>query len=307
MKKMMITAALAVAATMALSFGAMASEDTKVEAGGLVFEIPAQYKDLVTVETEGLEAGELIRVSETASMEAAKAMGEEENGAGWLFSISGIQENELGKLRCSDMSGREVFAEDEDVYYMFNHPTDVRLLRETNEEMDEAMDQWTALNEWANGEVRDAVLADNPRLEKEICSNTELDMYLARARYDGLKYKIRSLEIGEMDSTVFGEDDFLDEMTEDVSFEEVTDLSDSEQPDGEYIVMAFDDENVRFDFFLGEGLENYIREVKTTDDGEEVETLYRAVFEDPEESATGIMREAIASMAHTDDDEGIDD
>ena len=304
---MMITAALAVAATMALSFGAMASEDTKVEAGGLVFEIPAQYKDLVTVETEGLEAGELIRVSETASIEAAKAMGEEENGAGWLFSISGIQENELGKLRCSDMSGREVFAEDEDVYYMFNHPTDVRLLRETNEEMDEAMDQWTALNEWANGEVRDAVLADNPRLEKEICSNTELDMYLARARYDGLKYKIRSLEIGEMDPTVFGEDDFLDEMTEDVSFEEVTDLSDAEQPDGEYIVMAFDDENVRFDFFLGEGLENYIREVKTTDDGEEVETLYRAIFEDPEESATGIMREAIASMAHTDDDEGIDD
>lgn len=307
MKKMIITAALAVAATMALSFGAMASEDTKVEAGGLVFEIPAQYKDLVTIETEGLEAGELIRVSETASMEAAKAMGEEENGAGWLFSISGIQENELGKLRCSDMSGREVFAEDEDVYYMFNHPTDVRLLRETNEEMDEAMDQWTALNEWANGEVRDAVLADNPRLEKEICSNTELDMYLARARYDGLKYKIRSLEIGEMDPTVFGEDDFLDEMTEDVSFEEVTDLSDAEQPDGEYIVMAFDDENVRFDFFLGEGLENYIREVKTTDDGEEVETLYRAIFEDPEESATGIMREAIASMAHTDDDEGIDD
>ena len=307
MKKMMITAALAVAAIMALSFGAMASEDTKVEAGGLVFEIPAQYKDLVTVETEGLEAGELIRVSETASMDAAKAMGEEENGAGWLFSISGIQENELGKLRCSDMSGREVFAEDEDVYYMFNHPTDVRLLRETNEEMDEAMDQWTALNEWANGEVRDAVLADNPRLEKEICSNTELDMYLARARYDGLKYKIRSLEIGEMDPTVFGEDDFLDEMREDVSFEEVTDLSDAEQPDGEYIVMAFDDENVRFDFFLGEGLENYIREVKTTDDGEEVETLYRAIFEDPEESATGIMREAIASMAHTDDDEGIDD
>ena len=307
MKKMMITAALAVAATMALSFGAMASEDSKVEAGGLVFEIPAQYKDLVTVETEGLEAGELIRVSETASMDAAKAMGEEENGAGWLFSISGIQENELGKLRCSDMSGREVFAEDEDVYYMFNHPTDVRLLRETNEEMDEAMDQWTALNEWANGEFRDAVLADNPRLEKEICSNTVLDMYLARARYDGLKYKIRSLEIGEMDPTVFGEDDFLDELTEDVSFEEVTDLSDEEQPDGEYIVMAFDDENVRFDFFLGEGLENYIREVKTTDDGEEVVTLYRAVFEDPEESATGIMREAISSMAHTDDDEGIDD
>ena len=77
MRKMMITTAMAVAVAAALSFGAMASEDTKVEAGGLVFDIPAEFKDLVTVETEGLEPGELIRVSETASIEAAEAMGED--------------------------------------------------------------------------------------------------------------------------------------------------------------------------------------------------------------------------------------
>ena len=70
--------------------------------------------------------------------------------------------------------------------------------------------------------------------------------------------------------------------------------------------MAFDDDNVRFDFFLGEGMENYIREVRTMDDGEEIETLYKAVFEDPEDTSTGIMKEAIASMAFTDDDGDID-
>ena len=85
MRKMMITAAMAAVVTAALSFGTMASEDTKVEAGGLVFDIPAEFKDLVTVETEGLEPGELIRVSETASIEAAEAMGGNTDGAGWLF------------------------------------------------------------------------------------------------------------------------------------------------------------------------------------------------------------------------------
>ena len=233
----------------------------------------------MTVETEGLEPGELIRVSETASIEAAEAMGEDTDGAGWLFSISEISEDALGKLRCEDMSGSQVFAEDEDVYYMFNHPTDVRLERESAEEMDEAMDQWSTLNEWAHADVRNEILADNPRLERETCSNTDLDMYLARARFDGKKYKIRSLDIGEMDPTIYDEDD---------------------------IVMAFDDDNVRFDFFLGEGMENYIREVRTMDDGEEIETLYKAVFEDPENTSTGIMKEAIASMAFTDDDGDID-
>ena len=182
MRKMMITAAMAAAVATVLSFGAMASEDTKVEAGGLVLDIPAEFKDLVTVETEGLEPGELIRVSETASIEAAEAMGGNTDGAGWLFSISEISEDALGKLRCEDMSGSQVFAEDEDVYYMFNHPTDVRLERESAEEMDEAMDQWSTLNEWAHADVRNEILANNPRLEKETCSNTDLDMYLARAR-----------------------------------------------------------------------------------------------------------------------------
>ena len=308
MKKMMMTAALAAAMTAAVSFGSMAAEE-KIEAGGLAFVIPEDVRDFVTVQTDNLQPDELIRVSETASMEAAKAIGSNDALPGWLFSISRISGDELGKLRCGEMSGSEVFAEDDDMYYMFNHPTDVRLIRESNEEMDAAMDQWTNLNDWAWEDVRMAILSANPQLELDTCSNTELDMYLCRARYDGMKYEIRSLDAGTFDPTIYGEDDSLEDLTEDVWYAEVEEISDEERPDGEYIVMAFDEDNVQFDFFLGEGMENYIREVKTMDDGEKVETLYKASFKDPEDSSTGIMKEWIAKMMHTDDDgdDGIDD
>ena len=72
-KKMMMTAALAAAMTAAVSFGALAAEDEKIEAGGIVFEIPEEFRDIVTVQTENLQPDELFRVSETASIEAAKA------------------------------------------------------------------------------------------------------------------------------------------------------------------------------------------------------------------------------------------
>ena len=296
MKKMLFTAAMAAVMTAAVSFGAMAAEDEKIDAGGLVFTIPAQFKDLVTVQTEDLQPDELISVSETASIEAAKENGTDYDGAGWLFSISGISEQELGKLRCQDMSGREAFARDGGVYYVFNHPTDVRLIRGSNEEMDEAMDQWTALVDWAFQDVRMAVLSENPGLELISYSNTELDMYLARARFEGEKYELRSLDAGKIDPAGHDGDGALEALTEDVFYEEMYGLGEEEKPDGEYIVMAFDEDNVRFDFFLGEGLENMIREVRTMDDGEEIETFYRANFKDTEKTSTGIMKEWIDHM-----------
>ncbi len=43
-----------------------------------------------------------------------------------------------------------MFAKDENgKYYVFYHPTDVRYMRRTNEQMEADQDQWTALNEWA--------------------------------------------------------------------------------------------------------------------------------------------------------------
>ena len=309
-KKLLFAAAVTAVMMMAASVFVAAGEaqqteagGLQIEAGGLVFEIPAQYRDLVTVQTEDLPPDEIIRVSETASIEAAKEMGEAEEGAGWLFSISHISDLELGELRCGDMSGREVFAEGDDgVTYMFNHPTDVRLIRESDEEMNEAMDQWAELNNWAFEDVRMSILADNPQLELKTYSNTELDMYLARARFGGEQYEIRSLYTGEFTDSIFqGDDAALEALTEGVFYEDVTDLPDEEKPDGEYIVMAFDEDNVQFDFFLGEGLENDIREVKSMDDGEKMETLYRANFKDSGKTSTGIMKDWIEENSHTDD------
>ena len=301
MKKMFlaVTAAAAIAAMTAT--GVMAEEIENIEAGGLAFEIPGEYKDLLTVETEGLEDDELICVSETASIDAAKALGEDRDGAGWLFSISRVSEDELKQLRCGDMSGMEVFAKEDDTYYLFNHPTDVRMFRETNEEMAADMDHWGMLNSWASEDVRKAVLADNPQLEMKSYSNTTLDTYLARAAFeDGIKYEVRSLEFEGKEPAAVDGDDYLKDLTEGVCYEVVTDLPDEEAPDGEYIVLAFDEENVQFDFFLGEGMENYIRQVTYLDDDETIETLYKANFEDAEKTSTGIMKEWVASMLEAD-------
>ena len=307
LKRAFMTMAAAAAVTAALTFGAAAAENEKIQAGGLVFEIPAEYKDLVTVQTEGLQPDELIRVSETASIEAAKANGEDREGAGWLFSISRIPENELKRLRCGDMSGSEVFAEADDVYYLYNHPTDVRLVRESYDDIESKLGSWTELNEWAGRDVVRDTLANNPQLDAEQYSNTMLDIYLAQAAFEGRKYEIRSLELLGTQPAVCDGNDFLEELTEDVWYEPVTDLSEQEQPDGEYIVMAFDDDGVRFDFFLGQGMENYIREVRTMEDGETIETLYRAHFDDADESSTGIMKEWIAELLHGDYDDDDDD
>ena len=51
-----------------------------------------------------------------------------------------------------------MFAKDEnDKYYVFYHPTDVRSVRATPEQMTADQDQWIALNEWARNDVRNDI------------------------------------------------------------------------------------------------------------------------------------------------------
>ena len=100
---------------------------------GMFLPIPKAYSALVTVETpEKNEYGELFSVSETASIKAAEATGQYTAGAGWLFSISRVTEEQLHQMLCYLMFGSEVFGRDEDgMYYLFEHPTDVRIVRES--------------------------------------------------------------------------------------------------------------------------------------------------------------------------------
>ena len=295
MKNKMITGIMIAAAmTAAVAGTAMAEENEKVESKGLVFEIPGAYRDLLTVQTEDLDEDTLIRVSETASIEAAQASGEEYEGAGWLFDIVRVPEEELEQMRCETMDGKEVFAKDGDVFYLFCHPTDVRLIREQYDNIEEDLEQWGELNEWASGEMRNDILRDNPQLEAKTYTNTSLDMYLARAAFQGnYDFEVRCLEYDTMDPAGLDDNSFLEDLTEGVTFEYA---DGQEAPDGEYYVLYFNEDDVRYDFFQLEGGENLIREVHQVGD-EEMEILYRAVFEDAGKTSTGIMREWIKALA----------
>ena len=106
-KKTMTCTILAATVTMLGAAGVFAQGTDRVEAQGIAFELPEEIRDLVTVRTDGLEADELVSVYETASLDAAAERGEEDTGAGWIFSISAIPEDRLRELRCGGMDGME--------------------------------------------------------------------------------------------------------------------------------------------------------------------------------------------------------
>ncbi|MBQ9720836.1 MAG: hypothetical protein IJV64_09105 [Oscillospiraceae bacterium] len=126
---------------------------------GLKLTIPTEYTDLLVVNTERDDV--LFSVSEKASIEAANAMGEDTQGAGWLFSISAVSKAERDEM-VGHLLNDEIFAKDEnDVYYVYSPASDVTLVREQYDNMEEDMKQWTALNEWAWNSARDAFIREN--------------------------------------------------------------------------------------------------------------------------------------------------
>ena len=138
------------------------------EYGDITLMIPREYDDLLYREVFALGDGEegiLVTISERASREAAEAMGQDPQGAGELFSIGRVSEAEAKKIHDEDIGYAEVFAKGEDgLYYIFYHPTDVRLTRESNEEMTAAMELWSALNEWARTSVCKDIIANSEGL-----------------------------------------------------------------------------------------------------------------------------------------------
>ena len=113
MRKMMTGMMLAAAVAALGASGVFADGVEKVDVQGIRFEIPEEISDLVTVETEGLDENELVSVYETASIEAAEAMGKDYDGAGWIFSIVTVPKDRLKEMRCEDMFGLNIFAEDD--------------------------------------------------------------------------------------------------------------------------------------------------------------------------------------------------
>ena len=308
-KKIMAGIALTAALTAIGAAAVSADGALKVNTRGIAFEIPEELSGLVTVDENDPDQNTIVSVYETASVEAAKAQGREDSGAGWIFSISAIPEARIRELRCGGMDGMEVFAENDDLYYVYDHPTDVRMVRESNEEMNKGIEQWTKINEWAGQEVRQEILANNPELEAQFYTNTNIDMCLAQALYKpGTKYELRSVDFGPdpLDPATLGENDYLESLTEDFTYQI---LSDAKEPAGEYYVLAMNinDEEVRFDFFKDPENPNLVREVRKVGE-EENTTFYQAnakEADDANKTVTGIMKawcEAVATGREVDDD-----
>ena len=260
------------------------------ENDGLKLLIPMEFNELVLTETpEKAEDGMLFSVSEKASLEAA---GNEE-GAGWLFGISRIDESAMHAMLCGDMSGREPFALDgEGNYYVFCHPTDVRYVREDNEAMARDQEQWNKLTAWAWESVRADFLAENPQLSPASFGNSELEIFLARIAYQpDVNYSVSTTQYGPL-SPESGSFDALP-YVERLSSGLILDRYDGEAPDGEYVVLAFPDEETRFDFFKAEGSENLVRMVWNGDN----EALFQLSYTDPDVKATGIMQEWYDALA----------
>ncbi len=225
--------------------------------GGLTLTIPEEYADLVLVDTpENDPDGMLFSVSEKASVDAAAADGQDDWGAGWLFGISRISEEKLHEMLCWDMSGAEVFAKDaEGNYYLYTHPTDVRLYRQG--EIDAAAtEQWSKLNEWA-AKAADAFLADNAGLAAYTRGNSMLDMYLARAAYQqDANYTLATFTSDALAPNGMDAAPYAERL---MGYESMETAPLAETPAGEYVVLSFPDEDVRFDFFYAES--NFVRMV----------------------------------------------
>ena len=266
------------------------AEDLVLTSDGVQLTIPGKYADLLVTEaSEESNTGMRFSVSEKASVVAAKAMGEEDAGAGWLFDIVRISEDELHQLLCNDMSGMEEIARDQNNnIYMFYHPTDVRLVRESNEEMEKASEQWSELNEWASS-VRESFPAENEGLTPETHGNTDLDIYFNRLAYmPETKYTLSTLEYGPLEGDGFDASQYVEKFINGATYETV----DEEAPDGEYAVLTFPEDDVRFDVFFADG--NYIREVWNNDQNEQ---LYKVSFDDAALKASDVMQDWYNELA----------
>ena len=255
------------------------------ESGPVTIVIPKAYEDLLyktVYSLEDDEDGMIISVSEKASCDAAEAMGyEDPEEAGWLFSIGRVSEEELCEMLCWDMSGAEVFAiDDYGKYYVFYHPTDVRYVRETNEQMVADQDQWTELNEWAWEDVRDSIIENSYGLTPITFTNTSLDMNLARAAYqEDTKYTVSAAEYGTLEPGYTYAAPYVNFLLNG-NFVWADDIS---APDGEYVSLNFPNEDVRYDFFFADG--NLVREVS----GEDV-FFYERLYPDFDFNNTEVMQ-----------------
>lgn len=256
---------------------------------GTVLNVPNEYINLLLIDVpnEG-EYGTLFSVTERASVLSAAKQGITWDGVGWLFSISRVDEETLHDLQCYNMFGQQVFAKDQKGdYYLYNHPTDVRMVREDYSDP-KAMEEWSYVNNWGNS-VKESFITDNLGLTPEKRSNTDLDIALSRILYMDAPFSLSTTQYGPINGKRDVAASYINKLMNGTVFEYQFDRKDA--PDGEYVVFELPEENLRFDFFTAE--KNLIRQVWP--DGGAV-LFYQAVNEDESFKATEIMNDLYLAL-----------
>ncbi len=298
-KKTIFTAALAAAlAAVSPSFSpvpvlgsAVCEAMVPYENEGMTLLVPGYYDELLYTKVFKDDAqGRLFSVTEAKSVVDSWIQKQRDDGPGWLFTIGRVNEARLHELLCGDMSGADVFARDKDGrYYIFYHPTDVRFVRQDTETMQRDQKIWSDLNEWAHTDVRVGFIENN-QLNGIRYDNSSVSMYLARAAYErGVNYTVSTNQYGPLSpSSEVEAAYFVERLIQNATYNMV----DKElTPDGQYVVLNFPDEKIRFDFFnLGD---NYVREVH--DDGYEI--LYQIRFDDGVTKASKVMNKWYDALA----------
>lgn len=254
---------------------------------GMTLLVPGYYDSLLRTKVlKDDKDGRLFSITEAKSVTAAWLQNERRNGPGWICTIRRVSEKKLHKMLCSDMSGAEVFAKDaKGNRYILEHPTDVRLFRKNNEDMRRDSEIWSSLNKWAGTELPGEFIQANKGLVREAYDNSSVAMYLARTAYGPrVNYTIGMSRQGAFFSDEVKADKYVEQLIRNARYEMI---DSKDVPDGECVTLSFPDEKIRFDFFLQDGRENYVREVHV--DGFVI--LYRAAFDDGVTKAGTVMKQ----------------
>ena len=266
---------------------------------GFTLSIPNEYVDLLIVGTSHAESsGTFFSVHEKASVEAAQQMWPDDPtmGGGFLFSLARIDEGKFHQCMIGGMTGMDVFARDnEGNYYIYNHPTDVQLLR-VGDYTDADWEQWNNLCTWAD--VKPAFMADNPTLIPYERTYSDVDSILHYIAYGEGSARLHYND-GDAIYTPERADSmpYLEQLLDDVMFYP---MESGEYPEGRYITLTAPEmfDYVSFDFFTDEGQQHIIRQNYHFDDTTEIEPVYYVASKDGEFFPAGkIVAEWLASLA----------
>lgn len=262
-------------------------EDQIYRQAGICLRIPRDYDPLLLTK---VGAGQqLFSVAELASIEAAKKESMEYEGAGWLFAIGRVSAQELHEMLCEDMTGRNLFAQDDaGNYYIFYHPTDVRYMRETPAVMQRDQEIWSQLCFWAWNDVPKHFIADN-KLLSITADNSSIGIYLARIIYKtGTTYTLaikgRQAYTGNMEQT----EPFVNMLLYGNSYEIV---QEKKSPRGEYIILKLPKENVSLICFQSEG-STYILEKRPG----LADNLYKSIPIEEHAESLSVMQDWYAAL-----------